>query len=123
MRYNSKILAHLAGLAVVASAWAADRVIVEDWRSYLVGARAIPAEWKEQTWGKGGYDFEIVSDNGQAVLHLRSDRDSSTITPISKILSISMRRVFSSGGGRSVRFLLVAMPAGKRPTTRPPKFT
>jgi hypothetical protein len=80
MRYNSKILAHLAGLVVVASAWAADRVIVEDWRSYLVGARGIPGEWKEQTWGKGGYDFEIVSDNGQAVLHLRSESDSSTIS-------------------------------------------
>ena len=51
MRYNSKIFAQLAGLAVVASAWAADRVTVEDWRSYLVGARGIPAEWKEQTWG------------------------------------------------------------------------
>jgi hypothetical protein len=80
MHYKSKILAYLAGLAVVASAWATDRVVVEDWRSYLVGARGIPSEWKEQTWGKGRYDFKIVSDNGQPVLHLRSDSDSSTIT-------------------------------------------
>lgn len=80
MRYKSKILAHLIALAVVTSAWASDRVIVEDWRSYLVGARGVLGEWKEQTWAKGGYDFEMISDNGQPVLHLRSESDSSTIT-------------------------------------------
>jgi len=80
MRYKSKIQAHLAVLAVVATAWAADRVVVEDWRSYPVGTRGIPGEWKEQTWGKPTYDLEIVSDNGQPVLHLRSKGDSSTIS-------------------------------------------
>jgi hypothetical protein len=68
-------------LAVVASAWAVNRV-VEDWRSYLVGAQGIPGAWKEQTRGKGkaAYDFEIVSDNGQPVLRLLSKGDSSTIS-------------------------------------------
>ena len=80
MRCKSKILAHLIAFAVATSAWASDRVIVEDWRSYLVGARGVLGEWKEQTWGKGGYDFEMVSDNGQPVLHLRSESDSSTIS-------------------------------------------
>ena len=65
--------------AVVASAWAADRVVVEDWRSYPPGTRGIPGEWKEQSWGKPGYDLEIVSDNGQPVLHLRSKGATSTI--------------------------------------------
>jgi hypothetical protein len=40
----------LAGAcAVVATAWAADRVVVEDWRSYPHGTRGIPRDWKEQT--------------------------------------------------------------------------
>jgi hypothetical protein len=66
--------------AVVATAWAADRVVVEDWRSYPVGTRGIPGEWNEQNWGKPAYDFEIVSDDGQPALHLRSKGDSSTIS-------------------------------------------
>jgi hypothetical protein len=66
--------------AVVAAAWAAERVVVEDWRSYSRGTRGIPGDWKEQTWGKPAYDLEIVADNGQPVLHLRSKGDSSTIS-------------------------------------------
>jgi len=66
--------------AVAATAWAADRVVVEDWRSYPLGTRGIPSDWKEQTWGKPAYDLEIVSDNGQPVLHLRSKGDNSTIS-------------------------------------------
>ena len=66
--------------AVLATAWAADRVVVEDWRSYSLGTRGIPGDWKEQNWGKPAYDYEIVSDNGQPVLRLRSKGDSSTIS-------------------------------------------
>jgi DUF3047 family protein len=66
--------------ALVAAAWAAERVVVEDWRSYPLGTRGIPGDWKEQIWGKPAYDFEIVSDNGQPVLHLKSKGDSSTIS-------------------------------------------
>ncbi|HEV8719027.1 MAG TPA: DUF3047 domain-containing protein [Candidatus Binatia bacterium] len=65
---------------VVAAATAADRVVVEDWRSYALGTRGIPGDWKEQTWGKPAYDLEIISDNGQPVLHLRSKGDNSTIS-------------------------------------------
>jgi hypothetical protein len=65
--------------AVVATAWAADRAVVEDWRSYPLGTRGIPGDWKEQNWGKPAYDLEIVSDNGQPVLRLRSKGDSSAI--------------------------------------------
>ena len=68
------------GFVVIATAWAADRVIVEDWRSYPLGTRGIPGDWKEQTWGKPAYDLEIVSDSGQPVLHLRSKGDNSTIS-------------------------------------------
>ena len=86
MRHNSmrSTRARRAVLAVTfavgASAWAAERVVVEDWRSYPHGTRGIPGDWKEQTWGKPAYDLEIVSDNGQPVLHLRSKGDSSTIS-------------------------------------------
>src|SRR5919108_1321080 len=66
--------------AALSAAWAANRVVVEDWRSYPVGTRGISGDWKEQTWGRPAYDFEIVSDNGQPVLHLRSNGDSSTIS-------------------------------------------
>jgi hypothetical protein len=66
--------------ALVASAWTAERVVVEDWRSYPLGTRGIPGDWKEQIWGKPAYDFEIVSDNSQQVLQLRSKGDSSTIS-------------------------------------------
>jgi hypothetical protein len=86
MRHKSmrSTRAHRAVLAVAcavaAAAWAADRVVVEDWRSYPLGTRGIPSDWKEQTWGKPAYDLEIVSDNGQPVLHLRSKGDNSTIS-------------------------------------------
>jgi hypothetical protein len=65
---------------VIATTWAADRIVVEDWRSYPLGTRGIPGDWKEQTWGKPAYDLEIISDNGQPVLHLRSNGDNSTIS-------------------------------------------
>ena len=64
---------------VIATAWAADRVVVEAWRSYPLATRGIPGEWKEQTWGKPAYDLEIVSDDGQPVLHLRSKGETSAI--------------------------------------------
>jgi hypothetical protein len=66
--------------AVVATAWAADRVVVEDWRSYPSGTRGIPGDWKEQTWGKPVYDLEIVSDGRQPVLQLRSKGETSAIS-------------------------------------------
>jgi hypothetical protein len=37
--------------AVVVTAWAAEHMVVEDWRSYPAGTRGIPGDWKEQTWG------------------------------------------------------------------------
>jgi hypothetical protein len=53
---------------------------VEDWRSYPHGTRGIPGDWKEQKWGKPAYDLEIVSNDRQPVLHLRSKGDNSTIS-------------------------------------------
>jgi len=72
------IVVAVAFTAVV-TAGSADYV-VEDWRSYPIGTRGIPGDWKAQNWGWGAYDFEIVADNGQRVLHLKSKGDSSTIS-------------------------------------------
>jgi hypothetical protein len=70
----------LAGaFAIVATASATDRVVVEDWRSYPLGTKGIPGGWKGQSWGKPIYDLEIVADGGQASLRLRSNGGNSTI--------------------------------------------
>jgi hypothetical protein len=66
-------------VALTAVAWAADYV-VDDWRSYALGARGIPENWQEQTWGRAVYDFQIIEDNGRRALHMRSKGDSSTIS-------------------------------------------
>ena len=72
------LVALLAVVAVVA-AWAADPVVVADWSKYRVGSRGIPAGWKGGSWGSPQYDFTVVEVEGQRVLHLKSDGDSSTI--------------------------------------------
>jgi Protein of unknown function (DUF3047) len=72
------IVVAVAFTAVV-TAGVADYV-VEDWRSYPIGTRGIPGDWKAQNWGRGANDFEIVANNGQPVLHLKSKGDSSTIS-------------------------------------------
>jgi len=83
LRYNSirSTRARLVlAFAVVATAWAGDRVVVEDWRSYPLGARGIPGDWKGQSWGQPAYDLEIVTDNDQPVLRLRSNGETATIS-------------------------------------------
>jgi Protein of unknown function (DUF3047) len=65
---------------VIATAWAADRVVVEDWRSYPLGTRGIPGDWKRQTWAQPAYDLEIVANNDHPVLRLRSKSETSTIS-------------------------------------------
>ena len=65
-------------LAAVA-AWASDSVVVADWSKYRVGTKGIPEGWKGGNWGSPKYDFEVVEVEGQQVLHLNSEGDSSTI--------------------------------------------
>jgi len=81
MRSTRERLAVLAvAFAVVATARADNRVVVEDWRSYPVGTRGVPGDWKEQNWDQPAYDLEIVADNGQPVLRLKSKGETSTIS-------------------------------------------
>jgi hypothetical protein len=77
---RARLAVFLGGFAMISTAWAADRVVVEDWRSYPLGTRGIPGDWKGQSWGRPTYDLEIATDNAQPVLRLRSKGGNSTIS-------------------------------------------
>lgn len=69
----------LAGVLAAAAALAADIVVIEDWSAVPVGTKGIPPGWSKQDWGSPRYDFAVVEQDGQRVLHLRSAGDSSNI--------------------------------------------
>ena len=103
-------LAAVLGLAAVA--WAADLVVVEDWRQPKLGARGIPAGWQGQSWGSPKYEFTVVDNDGHRVLHLRSQGEGSTISKDIKgkvdlkqtpILEWSWKAVVLPKGGDSRR--------------------
>lgn len=70
----------LALLLAVPAGWAADRVVIEDWKAHPNGAKGIPSGWQGQNWGSPAYDFRIVDDDGQRALHLKSRNEGSTIS-------------------------------------------
>jgi hypothetical protein len=65
---------------VAAAAWAADRLVVEDWKSYPAGTKGIPPGWEGQRWGSPAYDMTVEDTDGRRVLHLVSANEGSTIT-------------------------------------------
>ena len=67
-------------LVVLATALAAELVVVEDWSTHAVGVKGLPAQWQRQNWGSPAYDFTIAEDGGRKVVHLRSANDSSNIS-------------------------------------------
>jgi len=69
----------LIGLLVAVAVLAADLVLVEDWAAIPVGTRGIPPGWSKQDWGSPKYDFTVIEQDGQRVLHLKSAGDSSNI--------------------------------------------
>ena len=79
-----KSLLVFLGLALwfvmVVCSWADDLVVIEDWAKGVAGAHGIPAGWTGQTWGYPRYDLTIVVEDGQKVLHLKSENESSTIS-------------------------------------------
>lgn len=77
-----------AVLLAVATAWAVDQVVIEDWTAHPVARRGIPPGWQGQNWGSPAYDFTIVEHEGQRALHLKSRNDSSTISKESKEISL-----------------------------------
>jgi hypothetical protein len=69
----------VCALLLVGLAWAADRVVVEDWSNVPLGTKGIPPEWTGQQWGSPQYDFVVVEDDGKRALQMKSRGDGSTI--------------------------------------------
>jgi len=68
-------------VASAVAAWAADVVVVEDWKSQQIGVTGVPNSWQGgQTWGLPQYNMTVVENDGHRVLHLKSKIDSSTIS-------------------------------------------
>ena len=74
------LLLTLAITLTALGAWAADTFMVADWSKYPVGTKGIPEGWKGGNWGSPKYNFEIVQVEGQKVLRMQSEGDSSTIS-------------------------------------------
>jgi hypothetical protein len=66
-------------LLAVATAGAADRVVVEDWKD-KIGATGVPSGWQPQNWGSPKYDFKVEEHDGRAALHMKSENDGSTVS-------------------------------------------
>ena len=49
------------------------------WAAIPAGTRGIPPGWSKQDWGSPKYDFTVIEQDGQRVLHLKSAGDSSNI--------------------------------------------
>jgi Protein of unknown function (DUF3047) len=67
-------------LLLLSAAAAADLLVVEDWTKYPVGTKGVPSEWKVQNWGNPAYELEVVENDGQRALHLKSRDEGSTIS-------------------------------------------
>jgi hypothetical protein len=81
------LLAFLAPLAggVAGVAAQSASIVVEDWAQQPEGKTGIPDGWKRQDWGSPRYDFRIVAESPVKVLHLKSDKDGSTISKELKV--------------------------------------
>jgi hypothetical protein len=77
-RSSARILAFVGAL-VAAAAMAADVVVIEDWSAAPVGHKGVPPDWAKQGWGHPAYDFTVIEQDGQRVLHLKSAGDSSNV--------------------------------------------
>jgi len=67
-------------IIAMATAWAADSVVIEDWSKHDLGTKGIPPGWTGQQWGQPAYDFAIVENSGHKVLHMKSKDEGSTIS-------------------------------------------
>jgi len=68
----------LLGLAATAGAQS-QSVIIEDWSSYPIGSKGLPAGFTKQSWGSPQYNFTIVANGNQKALHMQSNNEGSTI--------------------------------------------
>jgi hypothetical protein len=67
-------------IALAATAWAAEQVVIEDWSKHALGVKGIPAGWQGQNWGSPVYDMTVIENDGHRALHLKSRDDGGTVT-------------------------------------------
>jgi hypothetical protein len=77
-------------LALAATSPGSEVSVVEDWSRHSVGAKGVPAGWREYETigGHPAYDLAIVEDAGRRALRLRSRDDHSTIA---KDLTVNLK--------------------------------
>jgi hypothetical protein len=66
----------LLSFATVAGAQA-PMLVVEDWTKPAVGTKGLPPDWKAQNWGSPKYDFEVVMEDNQRALRMKSANEGS----------------------------------------------
>jgi len=91
--------------AAIAVSAESPAIVVEDWLTQPSGGAGIPDGWTGQSWGNPRYDFTVVTDGSERVLHLKSRGDNSTI---SKEIKIHVRELPLLVW----RWKAVALPAG-----------
>ena len=91
--------------AAIAVSAESPAIVVEDWLTQPSGGAGIPDGWTGQSWGNPRYDFTVVTDGSERVLHLKSRGDNSTI---SKEIKIDVRELPLLVW----RWKAVALPAG-----------
>jgi len=91
--------------AAIAVSAESPAIVVEDWSTQPSGGAGIPDGWTGQSWGNPRYDFTVVTDGSERVLHLKSRGDNSTI---SKEIKIDVRELPLLVW----RWKAVALPAG-----------
>jgi hypothetical protein len=105
------VLAAVAVSLLVAAAWAADALVIEDWKA-AVGATGIPPGWQAQSWGSPKYEFKVEEHDGRAALHMKSADEGSTITrdikgkldvKVTPVLEWSWKAVVLPKGGNSCK--------------------
>ena len=64
-------------LSFATVAGAQGQIVVEDWTKPAVGTKGLPPDWKAQNWGSPKYDFEIVTDENQRALRMKSANEGS----------------------------------------------
>ena len=66
----------LLSFAAVAGAQA-QTFVLEDWAKAPVGTKGLPPDWRAQNWGNPKYDFEIVLEENQRALRMKSANEGS----------------------------------------------
>lgn len=80
-------------------------LVVEDWSGQPPGRTGVPRGWSGHRWGSPQYDFAVLAESPERVLHMRSRGDNSTI---SKEIKVDVREFPLL----TWRWKVVTLPAG-----------